>query len=60
VVILGGGVGSHHELCRITEKLLSRNEFAKPQLRSSSLGTQAQLHGALSLSLSASEAQLLA
>lgn len=60
VVILGGGVGSHHELCRITEKLLSRNEFAKPQLRSSSLGTQAQLQGALSLSLSASEAQLLA
>lgn len=60
VVILGGGVGSHHELCRVTERLLSRNEFAKPQLRSSSLGTQAQLHGALSLSLSATEAQLLA
>jgi glucokinase len=59
VVILGGGVGSHAELCRSTEKLLARNEFAKPQVRSSSLGTQAQLHGAISLSLSASEARLL-
>ena len=59
VVILGGGVGSHPELCRSTEKLLARNEFAKPQVRSSSLGTQAQLHGAISLSLSATEARLL-
>jgi glucokinase len=59
VVILGGGVGSHPELCRSTERLLARNEFAKPQVRSSSLGTQAQLHGAISLSLSASEARLL-
>jgi len=60
LVILGGGVGSHPELCRITRKLLDRNEFAKPQVRSSSLGTQAQLHGAISLSLCATEAQLLA
>lgn len=60
VVILGGGVGSHPELCRVTEKLLARNEFAKPQVRSSSLGTQAQLHGAISLSLAATEARLLA
>jgi len=60
MVILGGGVGSHPELCRITAKLLGRNQFAKPQVRSSSLGTQAQLHGAISLSLSATEAQLLA
>ncbi|MDE1175776.1 MAG: ROK family transcriptional regulator [Edaphobacter sp.] len=59
VVILGGGVGSHPELCRVTEKLLSDNEFAKPQVRASSLGTQAQLHGALSISLSATEAHLL-
>lgn len=60
VVILGGGVGSHPELCRVTARLLGRNEFAKPQVRSSSLGTQAQLHGAISLSLAATEAQLLA
>jgi glucokinase len=59
VVILGGGVGSHPELCKATEKLLARNEFAKPQVRSSSLGTQAQLYGAICLSLTASEARLL-
>jgi glucokinase len=59
VVILGGGVGSHPELCKATEKLLERNEFAKPQVRSSSLGTQAQLYGAVCLSLTASETRLL-
>jgi glucokinase len=60
VVILGGGVGSHSELCRVTEKLLQRNEFARPLVRSSSLGTQAQLHGAISVSLAATESTLLA
>lgn len=59
VVILGGGVGSHPELCKATENLLARNEFARPQVRSSSLGTQAQLYGAVCLSLVASEARLL-
>ena len=60
VVILGGGVGSHAELCRVTRKILERNEFAQPNIRSSSLGTQAQLHGAIFLSLAASEVKLLA
>lgn len=59
VVVLGGGVGSHPELCRITEKLLQENEFAHPKLRSSSLGTHAQLFGAVSLSLLAVEEQIL-
>jgi len=59
VVILGGGVGSHGELCRVTEKLLQRNEFARPVIRSSSLSTQAQLHGAISVSLSETESKLL-
>jgi glucokinase len=59
VVVLGGGVGSHPELCRATEKLVQRHEFAQPALRSSSLGTQAQLHGAISVSLSAVEEILL-
>ncbi len=59
VVILGGGVGSHPELCRVTARLLGLNEFARPQVRSSSLSTQAQLHGAISLGLLATEAQLL-
>ena len=60
LVILGGGVGSHAELCRATEKLLQRNEFARPRIRSSSLGTQAQLQGAISISLAATEKRLLA
>jgi glucokinase len=59
-VILGGGVGSHAELCRATTKIVDRNDFARPRVRSSSLGTQAQLHGAIFLSLAASELQLLA
>ena len=59
-VILGGGVGSHGELCRLTERLLQRNEFARPVIRSSSLGTQAQLQGAISISLTETENSLLA
>lgn len=59
VVVLGGGVGSHPELCRATERLVQRHEFAQPKLRSSSLGTQAQLHGAVCTSLSAVESLIL-
>jgi glucokinase len=59
VVVLGGGVGSHPELCRATQALIDRHEFARPQLRSSSLGTQAQLFGAIALSLAAVETTLL-
>jgi len=60
VVVLGGGVGSHPELCRATERLVQRHEFARLKLRSSSLGTQAQLHGAVCTSLSAVESLILA
>ena len=59
VVVLGGGVGSHPELCRVTEELLQDHEFAQPMLRSSSLGTQAQLQGAVSVSLTAVEATIV-
>ena len=59
IVVLGGGVGSHPELCRHTQLLIQQHEFAQPQLRSSALGTQAQLFGALSISVSAAEAYLL-
>jgi len=59
LVVLGGGVGSHPELCRRTQMLVQRHEFAQPQLRSSALGTRAQLFGAISLSISAAEANLL-
>jgi glucokinase len=59
IVVLGGGVGSHPELCRLTQTILQQHEFAQPQLRSSALGTQAQLFGALSLSVAAAESYLL-
>ncbi|MEO6911359.1 MAG: ROK family transcriptional regulator [Edaphobacter sp.] len=59
-IIIGGGVGSHVELCRLTTGFMEQNEFARPEVRSSSLGTQAQLHGAISISLSAIEEMLLA
>ena len=59
IVVLGGGVGAHPELCRVTEALVRRHEFAQPELRSSSLGTQAQLFGAISMGLRACEARLL-
>jgi glucokinase len=59
IVVLGGGVGSHPELRRVTQNIIDRHELAHPQLRSSALGTQAQLFGALSLSVDAAEAYLL-
>jgi len=59
VIVLGGGVGSHPELCRVTNRLTQENEFAHPSVRSSGLGTHAQLYGAISLSLLAVEEQIL-
>ena len=59
MVVLGGGVGSHRALCRATEDNLRQHQFAQPALRISSLGTEAQLHGAVAIALSATEASLL-
>ncbi len=59
LIILGGGVGAHPALCRAANVYLQENEFAIPMLRASSLGTQAQLFGAVSISLAATEAALL-
>ena len=59
LVVLGGGVGSHGILRATTEGFLQENELAQPLLRTSSLGKQAQLFGAIALSLAAIEAGLL-
>lgn len=59
MVILGGGVGTHPSLCRETDNLLQRHEFARPVLRSSGLGTEAQLLGAIALGLRRVEARLI-
>ncbi len=60
MVVLGGGIGAHPGLCRATEKVLSRLTLHPPQLCTSVLGTQAQLHGALSLSRTAAFQTLIA
>lgn len=59
LVVLGGGVGSHPALCAATTHYQQENDFALPRLRSSSLGTRAQLFGAISVSLAAAETALL-
>ena len=59
MVVLGGGVGSHRALCRATEALLQESEFAQPVLRSSALGTEAQLYGAIAVALAAADVELL-
>ena len=61
VVILGGGVGSHPELCRLIRCQIGRHELAsRLVIKSSALGTQAQLRGAISTSLEAMHALILA
>ena len=61
VVILGGGVGSHPELCRLIRSLIGRHELASQLvIKSSALGTQAQLRGAVATSLEAMHALILA
>ena len=60
IVILGGGVGSHPELCRLTRSKIERHELAnRLVIRSSALGTQAQLLGAISTSVEAMQALIL-
>lgn len=59
LVILGGGVGSHEALRGETERLLDSQNFPHPQIKISDLGTQAQLYGAISVSLAAVEKTLL-
>jgi glucokinase len=59
MVVLGGGVGTHQSLCRETDNLIQRHEFARPVLRSSGLGTEAQLYGAIAMGLREVEAQFL-
>lgn len=59
LIVLGGGVGSHECLRRETGSLLSGSDFAYPAIKLSLLGTDAQLYGAIALSLSAIEKKLI-
>jgi glucokinase len=51
LVVLSGGVGGHGALLQAMRRKLERNEFARPQLAMSSLGGEAQIHGAIWLAL---------
>jgi glucokinase len=56
LVVIGGGIGSHQALLDATLAVLSKNEFARPQLMLSSLSGEAQLQGAVWLALRAADA----
>ncbi|MFL6437978.1 MAG: ROK family transcriptional regulator [Terriglobales bacterium] len=51
LVVLGGGIGRHAELVEACGKAVAKNEFANPQVLASSLGPDAQLHGAVWLAI---------
>lgn len=59
LVVLGGGVGAHPGLAREIGRQLAQGPFPFPALRTSLLGTEAQLFGAIALSLSAVEERLV-
>lgn len=56
LVVLGGGIGGHAALLEATRTAVARNEFACPEIVPSHLGGDAQLYGAVCLSLQAAEA----
>lgn len=57
MIVLGGGVGSHRSLAAATAECLRDNEFIVPEIRSSALGTEAQLYGAVAVSVAALQAE---
>lgn len=59
LIVLGGGVGAHPALCKATKKLVDKNEFARPHVTTSILGTQAQIYGTIYNALTAVEGNLL-
>lgn len=52
LIVLGGGVGAHAGLCAAVTAAMQRNSLPVP-VRSSALGTEAQLRGAVSTSVAA-------
>jgi glucokinase len=55
LVVLGGGIGRHPGLVDAVGKAVSKNDFASPEIVSSGLGSDAQLHGAISLGIQIAE-----
>jgi glucokinase len=58
--VLGGSVGTHHALCDATGKILKQWELrGTPRLTISSLGSEAQLHGAVRAALDSVDAWVI-
>lgn len=53
LIVLGGGVGAHVGLCTAVTAALQHNSMPQPKIRSSALGTEAQLRGAVATSMAA-------
>ena len=59
LVVLGGTIGTSEPLVKATRQILKKNDFARPRLAISTLGADAQLHGAIRLALDRVEMSLL-
>src|SRR5215470_5397535 len=59
LVVLGGTIGNSAPLVKATRQVLEKNDFARPRLEVSTLGADAQLHGAVRLALDRVEMSLL-
>ena len=53
LVVLGGGVGAHPALCAAVRAVLATHSLPVPAVVPSALGTEAQLRGAVAVSLAA-------
>jgi glucokinase len=58
LIIFGGTIGNSEPLLRATQQIVGKNEFARPRLAMSTLGSDAQVHGAIRLALERVEASL--
>lgn len=58
LIVLGGKIGTHPALFEATQRLVERNEFARPQLAISVLGADAQLFGAIQMALTVAATRL--
>lgn len=59
LVVLGGRVGSHPALFAAARQIVDRNEFCRPRLALSALGSEATLQGAIWLALRVAETKFL-
>lgn len=59
LIVFGGRVGSHRALFNATARILERNEFCRPRLALSAVGSEAPLLGSIWMALKAVEGRIL-